>query len=278
MSIALIFAFLSCEQCGGTQLLARGRADGSFPGVSVFSRVRGSESGWSAGSTPSLPTTPWEPDSRGRGREFRNGLKLGQTEREGLRSERHGPPQNPAVAWCFFFPSPLCCHTAPWRAARPGGPGGSQAAARQTVFKGGCREKERKRTLGAERKGFWASANPCENRSLEETRAGVQEPGPRVLSHESANSTAPPCRALWERVVGRWGDSWEPGGALCLGTPPSPQNGQRLSPVLFVQMTPGYCSRVLSSDFWRGRQAVQLSAFGLDDQKDQYNAVKFSKS
>lgn len=104
MSIALIFAFLSCEQCGGTHLLARGRAYGSFPGVSVFSRVRGSESGWSAGSTPSLPTTPWEPDSRGRGREFRNGLKLGQTVREGLRSERHGPPKNPALALSFYFP------------------------------------------------------------------------------------------------------------------------------------------------------------------------------
>ena len=58
----------------------------------------------------------------------------------------------------------------------PGGPGGSPAAAGPTRFPGGT-----ERGKGSSRSVLRRQTNPCENCSLGETRAGVQEPGPGAV-------------------------------------------------------------------------------------------------
>lgn len=145
---------------------------------------------WSAGST--LPTTARRLEAEAVAESSVMAWNRNK-EREGPRAEGHGPaPSLQRWTLCFCFPSPLCCQK-----THSMGSCGARWARRQS---GGCRagsvsrwcwEKERKCTLGAERKTT-GLAKPRENGSLGETRAGVQEPGPWVLSHERANSTTYP--------------------------------------------------------------------------------------
>lgn len=130
----------------------------------------------------------------------------------------------------------------------PGGPGGSQAKLQgRQFFQVGAERRKGNACLLLRERETGPQANPCENCLLGETRAGVQEPGPWVLSHEGANSTTASCPALWDRVVGRSGDSLEPGGHCPWEqTPTLPadsRNGQQLSPVSFFLLTPGPTTR-----------------------------------
>ena len=167
-------------------------------------------------------------------------------ERQGPRAEGHGPAPRPQ-RWvlCFCFPSPLCCQKTPWGAAGPGGPGGSQAAAGQAAFPGGAeRRKGNKCTLGAEGKTT-GLANPRENGSLGETRAGVQEPGPWVLSHEELiplPHPAPLCgRGSWAcREAAGNQAGYRPWEHPPPTNPSSSRNGQPLSPADVRPYCPGF--------------------------------------
>lgn len=221
---------------------------------------------WSAGST--LPTTARRLEAEAVAESSVMAWNRNK-EREGPRAEGHGPaPSLQRWALCFCLPSPLCCQKthsmgscrARWARRQSGG-------CRAGSVPRWCWEKERKGTLGAERKTT-GLANPRENGSLGETRAGVQEPGLWLLSHERANSTASPCPALWERVVDLLGGGWEPGGVPSLGAPPptnppSSRNGQPLSPADIRPYCPGFCLW----GFWReGRwfSSVLINAFCFD--------------